>query len=152
MWKWVVCEEGVCVCVDHPHRCKTSFCLFCVLINNFLAMYAGGHSISLGLCPTKLPVKRDIRLGQLDVPAPISFFVNGNRLSQVPACRSKPFHFLHCCRNLTFYFILGSVASEPSSEQGRRKHTSNWFSRWINHFLLSDFNGLFVHVRCIPHQ
>ena len=127
-YRLCICEKASRqrgVCVDHLHRCKTSFCLFCVLINNFLAMYAGGHSISLGLCPTKLPVKWDIRLGQLDVPAPISFFVNGNRLSQVPACRSKPFHFPHCCRNLTFYFILGSVASEPSSEQGRRKHTSN---------------------------
>ena len=30
---------------------------------------AGGHSISLGLCSTKLPVKWDIQLGQLDVPA-----------------------------------------------------------------------------------
>ena len=30
---------------------------------------AGGHSTSLGLCPTKLPVKWDIQLGQLDVPA-----------------------------------------------------------------------------------
>ena len=50
-------------------------------------MFAGGHSISLGLCPTKLPVKWDIQLGQLDVPAPFSNFVNGDRLSQVPACR-----------------------------------------------------------------
>jgi len=32
-------------------------------------------------------VKWDIRLGQLDVPALISIFVNGNRLSQEPACR-----------------------------------------------------------------
>ena len=32
-------------------------------------LLAGGHSTSLGLCPTKLPVKRDIQLGQLDVPA-----------------------------------------------------------------------------------
>lgn len=30
---------------------------------------AGGHSTSLGLRPTKLPVKWDIQLGQLDVPA-----------------------------------------------------------------------------------
>ena len=81
------------------------------------------------------------------------FIVNGYRLSQVPACRSKPFQLLHCCRNLVlFYFILSSIASEPSSEQGRRKHTSNWIARWINQFLLSDFTGLFVHVRCIPHQ
>ena len=30
-----------------------------------------GHSTSLGLCPTKLPVKWDIQLGQLDVPASV---------------------------------------------------------------------------------
>ena len=53
----------------------------------YICLDAGGHSISLGLCPTKLPVKWDIRLGQLDVPAPFSIFVNGNRLSQVPARR-----------------------------------------------------------------
>ena len=33
--------------------------------------HAGGHSTSLGLCPTKLPVKWDIQLGQLDVPASV---------------------------------------------------------------------------------
>ena len=35
----------------------------------FISFQAGGHSISLGLSPTKLPVKWDIQLGQLDVPA-----------------------------------------------------------------------------------
>ena len=63
----------------------------------FFNFFAGGHSISLGLCPTKLPVKWDIRLGQLDVPALISIFVNGNRLSQVPACRFQFFLDLNHC-------------------------------------------------------
>ena len=57
----------VCVCVKHLHRCKTSI-LRSGLHVIFITI-AGGHSISLGLCPTKLPVKWDIQLGQLDVPA-----------------------------------------------------------------------------------
>ena len=40
-----------------------------------LVLPAGGHSISLGLCPTKLPVKWDIQLGQLEVPAIFEFSV-----------------------------------------------------------------------------
>ena len=46
---------------------------------------AGGHSISLGLSPTKLPVKLDFQFGQLDVPA-IRFLVHwcGMGLSQEP--------------------------------------------------------------------
>ena len=39
---WCVTKKNG-VCVDHLHRCKTSFCLFCVLVNNFLAIYAGGQ-------------------------------------------------------------------------------------------------------------
>ena len=35
----------------------------------FIVSKRRGHSISLGLCPTKLPGKWDIQLGQLDVPA-----------------------------------------------------------------------------------
>ena len=133
----------LCVCVNHLNRCKTS--------TMFLQGGSESHSIH---CPTKTVVwDCDIGTDHPDVPAIFQFIVNGYRLSQVPACRSKPFQLLHCCRNLVlFYFILSSIASEPSSEQGRRKHTSNWIARWINQFLLSDFTGLFVHVRCIPHQ
>ena len=57
----------MCVCVTFG---VTRFLLDCVLLT-FHAVKQGGHSISLGLCPTKLPVKRDIQLGQLDVPATI---------------------------------------------------------------------------------
>ena len=52
----------VCVCktlplrVGYTHPCTVS---------------AGGHSSSLELFPTELPVKLDIRLDQLDVPASI---------------------------------------------------------------------------------
>ena len=40
-------------------------------------------------------------------------------------------------------FTTGSATSEHSSEQGRRKVTSHWHSRWINQFFLADFKGLF---------
>jgi hypothetical protein len=53
----------VCVYVYRLNRRKTSIVL--VVIWTFLQ----GDSISLGLCPTKLPVKWDIQLGQLDVLA-----------------------------------------------------------------------------------
>ena len=61
-----------------PHTCAGIGCLcVCVCQPLYLRVStvhlppfrAGGHSISLGLCPTKLPVKWDIQLGQLDVPA-----------------------------------------------------------------------------------
>ena len=45
---------------------------------------AGGHSTSLGLCPTKLPVKWDIQLGQLDVPA----FRDDTKIAYCPTRRS----------------------------------------------------------------
>ena len=126
--KWYVCVWTICTDVKLPSVCF----VFCSTI--FLPCMQGGsesHSIH---CPTKTVVwDCDIGTDHPDVPAIFQFIVNGNRLSQVPACRSKPFQLLHCCRNLAlFYFILSSVASEPSSEQGRRKHTSNWISRWIN--------------------
>ena len=51
-------QMGVCVCVRSGRTPCHHFS-------------AGGHSTSLGLCPTKLPVKWDIQLGQLDVPASV---------------------------------------------------------------------------------
>ena len=44
----------------------------------------GGHSTSLGLCPTKLPVKWDIQPGRLDVPA----FRDDTKIAQSPTIRS----------------------------------------------------------------
>ena len=130
-------------------------------------MFAGGHSISLGLRPTKLPVKWDIQLGQLDVPAPFSNFVNGDRLSQVPACRLNfsfwimlhlnlpqsfvfnRFNPLYGFRNLNYCrFVRWIVAFSKDKE---RFHL-HWFSCPVIQLLLSDFRGLFVHARCIPHQ
>ena len=54
--------SAVCVCVWNVWIDANA--LF-----HFHFSIAGRHSVSLGLCPTKLPVKWDIQLGQLDVPA-----------------------------------------------------------------------------------
>ena len=48
--------------------------------------------------------------------------------------------------------MYGSATSEPSSEQGRRKLTSHWSSRWINQFSCQFLMDCFVHERCIPQQ
>ena len=148
-WSWNVCVGTICTDVKLP---SVGFCFCCWLNKIFLPCMQGvvaGSRVYHQRRHSGFP--GDTWPDQPCVPA-FPIFVNGDRLSQVPACRSKPFQFLHCCRNLVFYFILSSVASEPSSEQGRRKRTSNWISRWINQFLLSDCAGLFVHVWCIPHQ
>ena len=52
-------------CVSPP----VSRVLVRCIITSLREKEAGGHRISLGLRPTKLPVKWDIQLGQLDVPA-----------------------------------------------------------------------------------
>ena len=66
------------MCVKHLYRFKTSDFFLSVswlgIPKNFCcSSHCRGHSISLGLCPRKLPVKWDIKLGQLDVPATPSF-------------------------------------------------------------------------------
>ena len=48
--------------------------------------------------------------------------------------------------------MYGSATSEPSSEQGRRKHTSHWSSRRVNQSFLSVCRDCFVHERCTPQQ
>ena len=49
---------------------------------------AGGHSTSLRLCPTKLPVKWEIQLGQLDVPASVILKVDLAPLGCGAVCAS----------------------------------------------------------------
>ena len=94
------------VCVDHLKRCKTSYCFDLV---QFYFIFAGGHSISLGLCPTKLPVKWDIQLGQLDVPASVLFPRDGTWLTQEPPSRfiCQPFALFNFCTVVAIwhYFI-----------------------------------------------
>ena len=66
-------------------------------------MFAGGHSISLGLCPTKLPVKWDIQLGPAGRTC-TSFQFRQWR----PAKPSTGMSFE--------FFVLDYAASEPFSE------------------------------------
>ena len=67
----------------------------------------------------------------------LPIFRNGKRLNPRTSMASNwNLRFLHCCRNLDLFwsFTNGSAASELSSEQGRRKFSSNWISRWVNQF------------------
>ena len=74
--------------------------------------------------PTKLLMfGEDMQSDQLHVPA---FFGH----SKGPSLEPQPQYYTICCTvvaiwNYFWSFTIGSVASEPSSEQGRRKHTWN---------------------------
>ena len=68
-------SAGVCVCVTHLHRCKTSM--------SYLFFHAGGSSTIASLLPTKtLAIGGDTRPDQSGVPA--IFHCDGKGLSQVP--------------------------------------------------------------------
>ena len=93
----VVCVWTICTDVKLPSVC---FVFWSTIFVPYMQGGSESHSIH---CPTKTVVwDCDIGTDHPDVPAIFQFIVNGNRLSQAPACRSKPFHFLHCCRNLEF--------------------------------------------------
>ena len=51
-----------------------------------------------------------------------------------------------------FAIWLSCIRTCWNFEQGRRKITSHYFSRWVNQNFLSCFTEVFLHVRCIPHQ
>ena len=104
------------VCVDHLYRCKTSlrFLSGFVIVHDFTFMQGAAGNVIV-LQPTKTAMTFcDIDLGRwIDVPA-INFPVNGNRLSQVPACRLV-FPFLHngqCCFR-TFLRALFQTGFKP---------------------------------------
>ena len=71
--------------MDHLHRCKTSF--GCSRFSCFNIRFAGGTGPLWIPVPTKLFHNGEAEIDHLRVPAPIFLFVNGDRLSQVPACR-----------------------------------------------------------------
>ena len=83
-------------------------------------------------------------------------FRNGKRLNPRTSM-SSIWHVNFFCTVVAIwnYFqsnMYGSAKSEPSSEQGRRKLTSHWSSRWINQFSCQFLMDCFVHERCIPQQ
>ena len=93
----------MCVCVDHLHRCKTSFGCSCFPVSTLGLQGAQAHCGYL--CQRSYSTMGEAEIDHLRVPAPIFIFVNGDRLSQVPACR------------LVFPIsIMDYAASEPSSE------------------------------------
>ena len=92
---------------------------FFVMVHDFLVLFhAGGQCTTDRHCPTKtLSVRGDTEPDQLCVPASIYHFSEWQ-----PAKPSTGMSFRF------FFFIMDKVASEPSSEQGRRKHTWNFVS------------------------
>ena len=99
----------ICLACFFVHCLRVCVCLcnICIdvkpnLFYFFSLLLAGGHSISLGLCPTKLPVKRDIQLGQLDVPA--------IRLWHGAKPRTTTtISYIHGRRNLNFFDVISYV-------------------------------------------
>ena len=79
-----------------------------------------------------------------NVPAIFQFFVNGNRLSQEPACRFQTM----------FKPNLMSGRKRFASSKDVEIQTSRFFSDSLilSSYFPVRFNGVFLHVRCIPHQ
>ena len=140
-------QSCVCVCVKRLYRRKTSMALL-----NLVFWYYFSFQTSRGMeCASDVSIQRRricctvIWIGDAQSTYLHLFSGMGRGSTQEPPCRLiVNADSLHCCRNLAlFYFILDFTASEPSSEQGRRKFTSHWNSRWINQFSWQFFKGLF---------
>ena len=82
----------VCVCTSLVHEIRGSQPISCCLdrFDSFVPIYqfslAGGHSMSLGLCPTKLPVTWEERTDHPLVPATKFVTSLSCRLCMVPFC------------------------------------------------------------------
>ena len=119
------------------------------------------------------PVPADLGVDVGDIACKIilitsTFFADGNRPSQEPACRFQPdfqpnsqFPFDVTSIPVRFSqsdFPLsteeGWVASEQfdSFSKDIERFSSHSFSLLIIQFLLSGLTGVFLRVRCIPHQ
>ena len=109
-------------------------------------LYLQGAQAHCGyLCQRSYSTMGEAEIDHLRVPAPIFISVHGNRPSPEPACRFvfNVFSALLPQSAYSTIFMIEKAASEPSSEQGRRKFTSYWNSRWINKFSWQFFKGLF---------
>ena len=97
-----------------------------------LCLQGGSESHSIH-CPTKTVVwDCDIGTDHPDVPAFFQFIVNGNRLSQVPACRFSNFHFGFCC---FWTFLRASFPTGFNPLHGFRNLNYCRFVRWNSCFL-----------------
>ena len=144
------------VCVKHLKRCKTSTAGFhvgadCINFISLISFQAGGHSISLGLCPTKLPVKWDIQPGQLDVPASVLFPRDGTWLTLEPPCR---FFFQTVSNQTQTLSVPFDVTSLPVrlSQSVWREPFLNFLASGHQPFPVRFYWSVFLHVRCMPHQ
>ena len=114
-------QGALCVCTSLVHEIRGSQPISCCLdrFDSFVPIYpfslAGGHSMSLGLCPTKLPVTSEERTDHPLVPATKFVTSLSCRLYMVPFCDiltvqthlsraaqvdSLAFAYMHGCSNL----------------------------------------------------
>ena len=114
---WTICTD-----VKLPSVC---FVLLLLVQQDFLAMYAGGPQGTWMARANEDPSM--VMSCKPCVPAIFQFPLSEWQPAKPRTGKSIRFSF-HFCTVVAIwhiYFILSSVASEPSSEQGRRKHTSN---------------------------
>jgi hypothetical protein len=156
-----VCVWTICTDVKLPFV----WLMVWFVSSRFWTMFAGGHRRPIELCPTKLSM---VSLGYPGwSPGRTctrfeTFDCHGTWLTQEPPSRfsvaSGP--SLELCSKW-FQTIVRFSQSEllPISSDGtvtfckdKERILLHWFSCPVIQFLLSDFRGLFVHARCIPHQ
>ena len=127
---------GVCVCVKHLNRCKTS-----IMLRGFLRftswilttrVTAGGQSHVCSWLPNEEGCIHDwYDSGTLESRTCFNF-------QKWEEAQPKNLHvvlfsvsFLHSCHNLSIlFFTIGNAASELSSEQGRRKQFCQFLFTW----------------------
>ena len=172
---WVrACVRGwvggwVCVCggVDHLHRCKTSFDC-----SEFSTLCLQGGSARLTDTAQRRHCQFVVIQSLISSAYLHQFFIslNGNRLSQVPACRLvSHFYYGLCC---IWTFLRTSVQTGLNPLYGfrnlnfcrfrqmerlllartKKEFFYTDFPALSSNFRLSDFRGLFVHARCTPQQ
>ena len=115
----------------------------------------------VGLHSTKLLQSWDIGSDQPSIPAMsisvLQFLVDGNRLSQEPACRlfgGFPV-FTALLSQSTFLFVNcreGSASHSLHLALAMVMVTFQTFSGLFTQPFLSSVIGVLLHVRCIPHQ
>ena len=130
------------VCVNHLNRCKTSFCCFswiCFLPNNQLQ---GAQAHCGYLCQRSYSTMGEAEIDHLRVPASakprtgMSFFSN----------------IFQTKLQLEDLLSMLDVWSILHPTRAMKKFRFDSYSSLLFHSILSGLIGVFLHVRCIPHQ
>ena len=169
-----VCAR-VCVCVDHLKRCKTSIfrCHFHdPLIHWFLGLVFSQFHLLQGAAGNVIvlqPTKTAMTFCDIDpgrwIDVPVNFSVMGRGSTQEPPSRVSFFKTLQT-QTKSFSFMSAPVrfsqsdgtvvlscirTHRTSGKDVERIPSLRFFASNLPNMPVS-FTGLFVHVRCIPHQ